>query len=235
MPDASNTKIIIINRALTHCKVEMIASLDENSQAARLANLFYDNCRTSVLRACDWRFATVKKPMVLLGSVEQALAYPNDQSKQDVLPKWNFTYVYPASCARVRKVFNAQSYVEVTPWNDRTITDRSNVITLFEIARSPITDQLSISCNLPNASVEFTKDITDESQFDSLFVDALAWDLAKEFCIPLTGDLELKRDIDADAKATMEEAKRKNGGEGVEMAPRQSNYENAREGYQPPY
>ena len=235
MPDASNTKIIIINRALTHCKVEMIASLDENSQAARLSNLFYDNCRTSVLRACDWRFATVKKAMTLLGSIDQALAYPNDLSKQDVLPTWNYTYAYPVSCARVRKVFNAQSFIEITPWNDRTVTDRSNNINRFEIARSPVTNQLSVSCNLQSAYVELTQDITDESQFDSLFVDALSWDLAKELCVPLTSDMELKHDVDSEAKAAMDEAKRKNGGEGVEMAPRQSNYENAREGYQPPY
>ena len=235
MPDFSNTKIVIINRALVHCKVEMIASLDESSQAARLANLFYDNCRTSVLRACDWRFATVKKTMTLLGSAEQALAYPDDQSKQDVIPKWNYTYAYPIRCARVRKVFNAQSFVEITPWNDRTVTDRSNNINRFEIARTPVTNQLAVACNLQDSWVEFTFDITDESQFDNLFVDALAWDLAKELCIPLTSDYELKQDVDKEAKFAMDEAKRKNGGEGIEMAPRQSNYENAREGYQPPY
>lgn len=235
MPDASNSKIVIINRALVHCKVDTISSLDENSQAARLARLFYDNCRTSVLRGCDWRFATVKKAMTLLGSVDVAAAYPDDQSKQDFIPQWGYTYAYPTSCVRVRKVFNAQNHVDVTPWNDRTILDRSNKVNLFEIARSPITDQMAVACNFPDAWAEVTKDITDESQFDNLFVDALAWDLAKELCIPLTSDYDLKKDIDNEALTSMNEAKRKNGGEGIEMAPRQSNYENVRQGYDLPY
>ena len=235
MPDASNTQISIINKALAHIKVEGITSLSEQSEAARKSNMFYDCARRSALRSCDWRFATVKKPMILLGSVEQATAYPNDQSKQDYIPGWNFTYAYPASCIRLRKIFNAQNFVDTTPWNDRTIADRTSRTPLFEICRSPITDQIAVGCNLPFAWAEITKDITDESQFDDMFQDALSWALAQELCIPMACDQELKQDVRRDAKEAMEEAKRKNGGEGVEMAPRQSNYENAREGFEPPY
>lgn len=235
MPDASSTKITIVNKALAHIKVQGIASLSEQSEAARKANLFYDCARKSALRACDWRFATVKKPLVLLGSVDQALAYPDDSSKQDVIPQWSYTYAYPVQCVRVRKVFNGQCNTDVTPWNDRTILDRTGKVNLFEICRSPITDVIAIGCNLPSAWVEITKDITDESQFDDMFQDALSWALAQDLAIPMACDQELKQDVQRDAKANLDEAKRKNGGEGVEMAARQSNYEMARNGYDLPY
>ena len=67
MPDASNTKITIINKSLSHLKQRTITSLDEQCEQARKANLFYDCTRKSALRACDWRFATVKGPLPLLG------------------------------------------------------------------------------------------------------------------------------------------------------------------------
>ena len=41
--------------------------------------------------------------------------------------------------------------------------------------------------------------------------------------------------VTQEAKRQEDEAKRKNGGEGVEMGPRQSNYESARNGYDSPY
>ncbi len=233
MPDAGNTKISIINKALAHIKVDGITSIDESSEAAKKANQFYDCVRRSSLRACDWRFATRKMPLQLLGSVEQATAYPNDLSKQDVVPPWLYTYAYPGDdCIRLRKVFGANTSGYSAPWESQhrigSSVEKRERVELFEVSRSPVTNVLAVSCNLPLAWAEITENITDESQFDDMFQDAMAWALAEELCIPLTGDIELKRDVERNAKESFEEAKRKNGGEGVEMAVRQSNYEIAR-------
>ena len=228
--DASNTKITIINKALSHLKVRTITSLDENCEQARKANLFYDCTRKSALRACDWRFATVKPVLNLLGDVNTALANPTDLSKQDFIPQWLFTYAYPANCVRLRKVFNAQVFIDINPYNDRSAYDYSSKIAKFEIARSPRTNLLAIACNLEAASAEYTFDITDESQFDDMFQDAFAWLLAEDLAMPLSADMELQGWISSQAKKSFDEAKRKNGGEGTEMAPRQSNYEAARNG-----
>jgi hypothetical protein len=227
--DAGNTKITIINKALSHIKVANITSLDQVCEPARQANLFYDCVRKSTLRACDWRFATKKILLNLLGTVEQAQLYPADLSKQDYIPGWLYTYAYPAGCARLRKIFNAEMFYNITPFNDRSLADRSAKINLFEICRSPRTDVIAVGCNLPNVSAEITADITDESQFDDMFQDSISWGLAEELCIPLSCDMEMQQYVAAESKKCLEEAKRKNGGEGTEMAPRQSNYEAVRD------
>jgi hypothetical protein len=228
--DATNTKISICQKALAHIKIAPIVSLSENSEAARKCNLFYDCARKSALRACDWRFATAKRPLVLLGSVDVALANPTDQSKQDIIPPWMYTYAYPAACIRVHKVFNTARGESYPQWQDRTGDDRSTRINKFEMCRAPITGTLALGCNLESAWAEITQDITDESQFDDMFQDALGWALAEELCIPMSCDMELKQSVTEDAKKNMDEAKRKNGGEGVEVAPRYSAYESARDG-----
>ena len=235
MPDSGNSKLVIINKALAHIKIASITSLTQQCDAARKANLFYDCARKSLLRAADWRFATTKKPLVLLGTVENALLHPTDLSYQDVLPQWAYTYAYPTDCVRFRKVFNTHTYDNITPWNDRTIGDHTGRVALFEVARSPQTNQLCVGTNYADAWAEFTFNITDETQFDDMFQDTLGWTLAAELAIPLSCDKELAQMVAAEALKQEGEAKRKNGGEGVEMLARQSNYESARNGYDLPY
>lgn len=235
MPDPSNTKISIINKSLAHIKIRSIMSLHEASEPARKANLFYDCVRKSMLRACDWKFATVKKALNLLGDVETAALNPTDGSKQDILPGWSYTYAYPAKCVRVRKLFNPQRNFDPSPYNDRSMGDNSRRQVQFEEARSPVTNVLCLGTNIPSAWAEFTYDITDESQFDDMFQDVMSWNLAAELAIPLSCDKELAVMVANEAKSRESEAKRKNGGEGTEMAPRVSNYESARTGYSEPY
>lgn len=230
MPDASNSKITIINKALSHIKQRTITSLDEQSEQARKANLFYDCARKSALRGCDWRWATVKKPLVLLGDLQTATAYPDDNSKQDVIPPWYYTYAYPATCVRLRKIFNVDALSEAIPISVYYgLTAPLNIKRIeFEVARSPVTNTLAVATNMQDASAEFTFDIIDESQFDDMFQDALAWQLAADLAMPLSCDKELVMMVKAQADEAMAEARRKNGGEGTEMLPRQSNYEAAR-------
>ena len=230
MPDASNTRINIYNKALAKIKVAGVTSVDQQCEPVRKCNLFYDCARKSALRACDWRWAGLKMPLILLGSVDVMLANPGDLSKSDVIPPWNYTYAYPPGVIRIRKIFNAQHGEEYPMWHDRSGNGLHDQVNRWEESRSPYTNKLALACNLPFAWAEVTLDITDESQFDDMFQDALAWALAEELCIPLSCDMELKQSVEADAEKIFSEAKRKNGGEGVEMLNRTSNYEAARNG-----
>ena len=235
MPDASNTRINIYNKALAKIKVAGVTSVDQQCEPARKCNLFYDCARKSLLRSCDWRFATVKKQLNLLGTIANAMLNPTNASYQDVLPQWAYTYAYPVNCVRLRKIFTPQVSGSPTPWNDKEMQSALNKIAMFEVARSPITNVLCVGTNYPEAWAEFTYDITDESQFDDMFQDALADALAADLAIPLSCDKELAQMAYQKAKASADEARRKNGGEGVEMLPRVSNYESSRAGYQEPY
>lgn len=50
-------KIEIVNMALGYLGVENISDIDENTAQARLARLFYDMTRDSILRGFAWTFA----------------------------------------------------------------------------------------------------------------------------------------------------------------------------------
>jgi hypothetical protein len=228
--DAGNTKISIINKSLSHIKVQTITALTDQSEPARKANLFYDCARKSLLRECDWQWARVKKQLNLIGSIEDAIAYPTDISKQDIIRPWIYTYGYPAECVRLHKLFNPEMPGISIPFYLPHSNDGSDLdnVTKYEIGRSPITNIIAIGVNMQNAWAEFTYNITDESQFDDMFQDALAWVLAAELAMPLCCDKELAQMVDARAKESVSEAKRKNGGEAPEFLPRVCDYERAR-------
>ena len=227
MPDPTNTKINIINRALSHLKQRTITSLTEQSEQARKAVMFYDNCRKTALRSCDWRFARVQATLNLLGDIDTAMNNPTDLSKQDVIDQFNYLYAYPADCVRLVKVYNSIFSIFPEPYLDTHI--RHGRLAKFEVMRSPITKVMAIACNLEAAKCHYTQNITDESQFDDMFQDAFAWALADDLCMPLTADKELQQMVHKGSDIYMEEAKRKNGGESTETQPRESPYEQARE------
>ena len=225
--DSTNTKLTICNKALAHIKQRTISSLAEQSQQARESNRFYDCERRSMLRACDWRFARVQDTLNLLGSIDVAMANPTDPSKQDIIDQFNFLYAYPPSCIRMVKVYNPYHSIFPEPYGDRHIAN--GAMSKFEVMRSPYTKVLAIACNLEQAKCHYTADITDASQFDDMFQDALAWALADVMCMPLTADKELQQITHQGATINLEEAKRKTMGESPEHQPRESPYEQARE------
>jgi hypothetical protein len=233
MPNGTVTKTLIANMALAHIKQRSIASPDEASEPARKVNLFYDPCRRAVLRSCDWNFATTTSKLALLGDQQTAMDNPTDQSKQDVILGWNYLYSYPAKCIRARNIISPVAVNMYDPYMDRTLYDRlraeGNLISDFRVLRSPITNVLAIPCQLQNAYCEFTIDITDEGQFDDMFVEGFSYYLAAKLAIPLTGDKELKQIMEEEYDRHLGEAKRKNGGEGTERQPRPSEYEKARD------
>lgn len=226
--DSTSTKISIINKSLSRLKARTITALTEQSEQARKALMFYDCARKSALRACDWRFARVQATLTLLGDIETAQNNPTDLSKQDVIDQFNYLYAYPADCVRLVKVYNNNYAIFPEPYCDRHIDN--GVFAKHEIMRSPISKIQAIACNLDLAKAHYTMNVTDESQFDDMFQDALSWALADDLCIPLTADKDLQVLIHRGAEICMEEAKRKSLGESPESQPRVSPYESARNG-----
>ena len=231
--DSTSTKIVIINKALAHIKQRTIAGLSEQSEQARAANLFYDCARKGALRLCDWRFARVQKSLTLLGDVNTAMANPvsanpDNIKYHDIIDQFGYTYLYPPDCVRLVRVYNAQHAIHPEPYGDRRAVHGREA--MFELMRSPVTNQLALGCNLIHAKAHYTVDLKDESQFDDLFQDALGWALAVELAMPLTADKDLVQLTGQLAEKFFEEAMRKNYGESTEMQPRESPYEQVRGG-----
>jgi hypothetical protein len=233
--DATASKIVIINRALAHIKQRVIASVNEQSEQARKAQMFYHSARRTALRACDWRFARVQAHMTELGDINTALSNPvwvngvytaANLKYHDIIDQFNYTYLYPPKCVRMVKVYNNRHAIFPEPYGERRMPKGRE--DLFEVMRSHVTNQLALGCNLEHAKCHYTTDMTDESQFDDMFQSALAWCLALELCLPLTADKDLMQIVAGASEKFFEEAKRKNGGESTEVAPRESPYVNAR-------
>lgn len=150
---ASRTQIV--NIALMRIGVsQTIANLDtENSREALSARLLFDDEVRFVLRDFPWPFATA---YATLGLVDGAA---DDPANRD----WTFAYRYPSDCLFVRRIVTENGRNDTAPPPYRIGRDTQGKL---------------LYTNEEDAQIEYTFDVTDCDEFDSLFVSALAWKLA---------------------------------------------------------
>lgn len=135
-----------------------VASTSDQSAEARACNAFYEQSRDFMLRDYPWNFARRRVNLSLT---------------TDPAPtNWQYVYAYPSDCLRFMGL--------VVP-GTRTPIIRQEIP--FEVMSNGTTRV--IYCDIQNPEAEYTARITDPSQFDPLFVSALAYFLAAEICMPL--------------------------------------------------
>lgn len=195
------SKVDICNLALTYIGQKTITSLDEPSENARRASLLFATALDSVLRAHNWNFA---------GKIE-ALA---EIAGEPVLG-WAYLYKYPSKCLFVRKIFNQDTLNDAEPQQ-------------FKELLSSTTNQKAIATNLKPAYAEITVQVTDPNLYDSLFVKALAYNMASELAQPLCGDSVLGEKMAGYYTKVIEQAKTSNAAEGNYTPQITSSYEDAR-------
>lgn len=154
----------ICNMALAYIAKSRIASMDEQTEAARQCKLFYDTTRKQILREYSWGFA---KRVDKLAELTQA----------DKSPYWKYIYAYPERCVCVRKIFDAESGREV-------LAGQQDEWDLYMAA----SNVLGIGCNIPKAYLEYTYEVDDVDLFSSDFIDAFSHMLAFNICQQLTGN-----------------------------------------------
>lgn len=144
----------ICNLALSHVGVSTeIQDLDaERSKEAQACRRFFASTREEVLRAFPWPFAT---RIVGLQLVEE-----------DPNVEWGFSYRYPSACLAARRVLSG-ARVEAAAQRIP-----------FRIASDD--DGRLILCDLEDAQLEYTADITAAAVFDIDFVNAVALLLASK-------------------------------------------------------
>lgn len=87
---------------------------------------------------------------------------------------WSYAYAYPSDCLFAREIWQDTPQLEPTP---------------FEVMR--ISGQRVLATDEANAALEYTAQVTDTAQFDSLFIDALGYKLAAELAMPLTRSIPI--------------------------------------------
>lgn len=150
--------IQICNMALTRIgQNQLILSIDEQSQAAELCNLHYEDARDAVLRDFDWPFAEARVYLADIGSPPT---------------NWAYRYRYPTDCLKARRI--------AIPGNENPRADERVPYQVIHAdgGRAIVTNQ-------PQAELVYTAKVEDTTYFDPLFVSALAWRLAAEIAMGL--------------------------------------------------
>jgi len=156
-------QVEVCNMALGRIGVNaQIQSIDESRPEAKVCKTFYNICRDYTLRAIEWPFC--KKTVTLAIVAEQ----PTDE--------WSYAYTYPADCVRLLRFVSG---------------DRVNADAQYPYVVAYSSAGRVIYTDMTDPVLEYLTSVTDESQYDHHFTDALVWRLASEIAGPLTKDVKL--------------------------------------------
>lgn len=172
----------ICNMALNHIGREQIASLREETEAARTCKIHYDMQRKVLLRAYTWGFAMKTAPLSLIDKT---------------VPGWKYVYAYPNDCVMARKIFNGQ--------NTWCVLQKNFDGNMDQVILNDNTKALV--CNHADAFLQYTYDVKDAELFTEDFAQALSYYLAGAIAVPLTGSQALAQQMQQMGAQLLEEAK----------------------------
>jgi hypothetical protein len=193
------TKVQICNMALTHLGVKNITALTDTTEQARKCDQLFDPMRDEVLRAHEWHFATKVEALALIEDEES--------------PGWEYVYTYPARCLYLRGLLTEDGE-PASPERFEEVLATGNV--------------RGLACDLEDAWARYTYQVQDPALFDPVFTAALAYKLAAETAVALTGKPDLKQLMEQAYLRKLEEAKRSNRSEVGQQQKTTSSFEDAR-------
>lgn len=223
----------LINRSLSSIGTRTtISSINEQSNEANAAAVWYDASRRSLLRMAPWNCAQNYNTMTLLkaapGTPENpGLNAPTTWNKSIPPPPWAFEYIYPADCLRPLWVVPqfatgfASGGVPITTavtggtpsyWNGPPVR--------FKVAIDQDSfgnDMRVILTNQDQAILAYIKDVQNSQIFDSQFVEAFVAILAARMINQLTGDKALANAKIQEANRLIEVARVGDGNEGLSI------------------
>lgn len=167
MPASITSPADVVNLALHNIGYKLrLANLYDGSEAANTALDIYAQTRDDALRDGNWSFAERNMVLELLKTAPANYFDAQWDPANNPPPPWRFEYTYPTDCLRIRQVkltpmllFNPQPQpVLWTDINDPAYTPPRRVIV----------------CNIANAFLVYTGQVTDPALWPPDFVDALA-------------------------------------------------------------
>jgi hypothetical protein len=154
----ASSPVDVCNLALKRLGASSIVALDEGTDRASLCAVLYPATRDRMLRDFEWNFAQIRISL----------------SKSSVSPKFGFANQFPLPtlplCLKINELDPEDAVYRI----ENTI-DTNGVIT----GKAILTDEAAIN-------VRYTAQITDVTQWDQSFVDAVAMDLAAQMAYALT-------------------------------------------------
>jgi hypothetical protein len=132
------------------------------SQEAIAIRTIWEEARQYCLRDFPWPWATAYKALSLVDG--------SATTKANV--DWQYSYRYPTDCMYARRIA-IESVGRVNPSPPP-----------FRIGRD--SQGRLIYTNEPDATLEYTFDVTTPEEFDAIFVSMMAWKLASDIALPLS-------------------------------------------------
>lgn len=185
------SSVQIANSALTKLGESRIMSLDDNVKAAREINAIFELRRNALLRAYNWNFAMKRASLPALADE----------------PVWGYSLAYqlPSDCMRPVQVGEYYVIPGLADYIGGTDDEP------FRIEGRTIVTDWSAPLN-----IRYIRKVTNTGEFDDLFVEALAWDIAVNVAEPLTQSTSKKESAKDDLKAAILQAIRANA---IELPP----------------
>lgn len=160
------SKVQIFNMALARIGVsQFVQSVDERSNEANVCRLFFDAVVEFALRDADWNCARRYTPLALAaGDIPTGVL-------------WRYMYAYPSDCLMARAVLPPT--VRIPRADQRIPFEVANVLSGGNDIKVIFTDKAE-------AVLRYTKNITNITLFDPIFVSGIAYLLGSEVATPLS-------------------------------------------------
>lgn len=204
MPASVSSPADVVNLSLRRIGYNgRVGNLYDGSKAAKDALDIYAQTRDELLRQNDWGFAERNIVLTLLKAapaggyippVTWSTAYPP-------LP-WLFEYVRPGDCLKIRAIKAVPLFLPNMDPQPVVFTEANDLV-------APATGQV-ILCNVANAVLVYSGQVTDPSSWEPDFVEAFAAALGRRLAPHLVG-MEAAKLIASDEQAAMAVAEMEHG------------------------
>jgi hypothetical protein len=185
-----------------------IGDIYEGSRQSKLCLEFYAQTRDELLRSNDWGFSE-RDAVAVLVSQAPAGGYSPENPWTPNFPclPWFYEYAYPIDCIKVRSIRASQIFLP-------NFSPTPNVFDIVNNA-AEVPSQKTIVCNVPNAVLVYSAQITDMSQWEPLFIKTMIDTLAKKLAPGLAeisqGGAEAEKEETQDTVMSETEAARMQG------------------------
>lgn len=191
MPASVTSPADIINLSLRRIGYALrVGNLYDGSKAASTALDLYAQTRDELLRDGNWGFAERNVALTLLKQAPVGGYVPPTSwsSAYPPLP-WQFEYSYPGDCLKVRAIKSVPIFIPNM--------DPTPVVFGLENDNSLAPPAKVILCNIADAVMVYTGQVTDPTTWEADFVEALADALGERLAASLK-DINAQR-IEAQA------------------------------------
>jgi hypothetical protein len=185
----TTTSTTIVNEALAMIDSQaVIISLTDGTVEANAASQVYTPTLQLLLREMDPDFARA------IGALAPVTQAPTPGELASPLPPWQYEYVYPADCLRVRQVAPPPSGLGALsdPYDPQPILWEVGVDLNGGGSDVPVKVILT---NQQNALIAYTTSDISEAVFDAAFVEVFARRLSNPLAMAIAGRPDFAREL----------------------------------------